>query len=355
MSGYHYRVHHDQQIAELNNTSDVEPGHYIENLSRDINMKIYSLTENEIVFDLIGVDVSIANALRRILLAEVPTVAVENVWISANSGIVQDEILAHRVGLVPIDVDPRTLEYVQDEPTDADTLIFYLDVYFPQNSEEMERAKLSNVGGREPPIDISPSGNVLSSHLKWLPQGGQAAKYPDGIKPVDGDIVLAKLRPGQHIEFEAHCCKGVGKDHAKFSPVATAAYRLLPAIDFIQPVTGALAEELVAMCPLKVFDIEDLGGTSSKKSKPNTGGEKRAVVARPRDCTMCRECIRKEGWAERVKLRRKSDHFIFTVESTGCLAPIEIVREAIAILKSKADKFVELADEGAHISTEGLV
>lgn len=67
---------------------------------------------------------------------------------------------------------------------------------------------------------------------------------------------------------------------------------------------------------MQVFDIEDIMGVST------------AVVARPRDCTMCRECIRKEGWEEgRVELRRKADHFIFTVESVGCLKPVDIVRE----------------------------
>lgn len=56
-------------------------------------------------------------------------------------------------------------------------------------------------------------------------------QYPlfvEGIHPVHDDIVLAKLRPGQRIEFEAHCRRGVGKDHTKYSPVATASYRLLP-------------------------------------------------------------------------------------------------------------------------------
>ncbi len=48
------------------------------------------------------------------------------------------------------------------------------------------------------------------------------------MTPVHDDIVVAKLKPGQRIEFEAHCRKGVGKDHTKFSPVATASYRLLP-------------------------------------------------------------------------------------------------------------------------------
>jgi hypothetical protein len=46
------------------------------------------------------------------------------------------------------------------------------------------------------------------------------------------------------MEFEAHCRKGFGKDHTKFSPVATASYRLLPDIKFLTPVTGSLAVEL---------------------------------------------------------------------------------------------------------------
>jgi DNA-directed RNA polymerase I and III subunit RPAC1 len=50
----------------------------------------------------------------------------------------------------------------------------------------------------------------------------------EGIRPVHDDIVLAKLRSVQRIEFEAHFRRGVGKDHTKYSPVATASYRFLP-------------------------------------------------------------------------------------------------------------------------------
>lgn len=65
---------------------------------------------------------------------------------------------------------------------------------------------------------------------------------------------------------QMHCRKGAGKDHAKFSPVATASYRLLPVITLKDDVMGQDAEELVAKCPLDVFDIEDLGG-GSKRAK----------------------------------------------------------------------------------------
>ena len=71
------------------------------------------------------------------------------------------------------------------------------------------------------------------------------------------------------------------------------------------------------MCPMQVFDIEDVCGVPT------------AVVSRPRDCSMCRECIRHEGWDDRVELLRVADHFIFTVESTGCLRPEDIVRQVL--------------------------
>ncbi len=51
-----------------------------------------SLTENEIEFDMVGIDASIANAFRRILLAEVPTMAIEKIHIYNNTTIIQDEV-----------------------------------------------------------------------------------------------------------------------------------------------------------------------------------------------------------------------------------------------------------------------
>lgn len=57
-----------------------------------------------------------------------------------------------------------------------------------------------------------------------------------------------------------HCRKGVGKDHAKFSPVATASYRLLPVVSLKEEIVGEEAVELESLCPVNVFDVEDLPG-----------------------------------------------------------------------------------------------
>ncbi|MCD7459865.1 DNA-directed RNA polymerase protein, partial [Datura stramonium] len=89
------------------------------------------------------------------------------------------------------------------------------------------------------------------------------------------------------------------------------------------------AEALVKKCPVKVFDIEDIGK-----------GKKRATVARPRVCTLCRECIREEGWDKNVAVRRVNNHFIFTIESTGALPPEVLFTEAVKILEEKCERVI---------------
>jgi len=72
----------------------------------NLRVEIQQLNQFEMEFDLVGVDASIANAFRRILLAEVPTMAIETVYMYNNTSVIQDEVLSHRLGLIPINADP---------------------------------------------------------------------------------------------------------------------------------------------------------------------------------------------------------------------------------------------------------
>eukprot|EP00033_Pygsuia_biforma_P001485 GCRY01001675.1.p1 GENE.GCRY01001675.1~~GCRY01001675.1.p1 ORF type:complete len:374 (+),score=100.81 GCRY01001675.1:31-1122(+) len=333
--------------TEVSNTTTYEnrssfasqrgPSDFLEEFKSKLSIQIQHMDENEMIFDLVGVDPPFANALRRILLSEVPTMAIERIFIRNNTSVIQDEVLSHRLGLIPILADPEVFEYMNEgeTPSTHNTIVFKLNVTCTRNP---------GVSDDAPSNEKYTHGTVYSGDLKWIPQGegedSQASLFAEPIKPVHDDIVIAKMRPGQCIDLEAFCCKGTGKVHAKWSPVCTASYRLLPVIKFNSAVTGENAKDLVKTCPLNVFDIEDIGGVAT------------AVAARPRDCSVCRECIREEKFENSIRLLRKKDHFIFSVESTGVLPPQTLVRHAVAVLKSKCSHVIDLlaqssAEDGA--------
>ncbi len=218
------------------------------------------------------------------------------------------------LGLIPIRADPREFDWPSEAAgaTDLNTLVFGLDV------TGVEAPPSKRDGGAGDRLT-----HVYSRDITWGPQGGQEERFADRpVEPVEGDIVLAKLLPGQTICLEAHAVKGTGADHAKFSPVATASYRLAPEVELPgEGFVGDDARSLVATCPMGVFDIEDVGSSTGP----------RAVVAQPRACTMCRECLRPAGWAQRVRLRKVNDHFLFRVESTGALPAATLVEMALEV------------------------
>ena len=286
--------------AGISNTFDL--GEFRNNL----NIKINNCSDDLLRLDISGIDPSIANAIRRVMISEVPTVAIDKVHLWQNTGVIQDEILCHRLGLIPVWVpDIDSIESAKEEGDDFDisgAIKFKLHVKCP-----MDFPKGQNL-------------HVYSKDLKFEAQTKTQKAWPSPPKPVHPDILIAKLRPGQEIECELFCLKGTGKIHAKWSPVCTASYRLMPDITILQEQRGEAARKLVELCPKNVFDIED----------------DRVIVKRPRDCSACRRCIEEipQGIVEIAKVK---DQFIFSIESTGCMPAAEIFARAMGILVSKCE------------------
>ena len=74
------------------------------------------------------------------MIAEIPTVAIEKVFVYDNTSILHDEFLAHRLGLIPIKADPRLLDWPgkefgnpDKEPEESTTLVFRLKVKCSKN------------------------------------------------------------------------------------------------------------------------------------------------------------------------------------------------------------------------------
>jgi DNA-directed RNA polymerases I and III subunit RPAC1 len=101
-----------------------------------------------------------------------------------------------------------------DQAMDRNTVVFQVDLTCERNPNAPK--------GSTNDHELYINHELLSSHLVWVPAGEQeevfAGKPPAPINP---NIVLAKLRPGQRVSMELHAVKGVGKDHAKFCPVGT--------------------------------------------------------------------------------------------------------------------------------------
>jgi DNA-directed RNA polymerase I and III subunit RPAC1 len=108
--------------------------------------------------------------------------------------------------LVPLNVDPSYFEFKsasQDQATDP------------------KAAAARGTKKAEPePEEIYNHSLVTSGDLIWEPQGEQSEVFASNPpRPTNENIVLAKLRPGQAVSMELHAIKGVGKEHAKWSPV----------------------------------------------------------------------------------------------------------------------------------------
>ncbi|VDK56094.1 unnamed protein product, partial [Cylicostephanus goldi] len=174
------------------------------------------------------------------------------------------------------------------------------------------------------PQQLYHQSSVYSRSFKWIPCGDQEEQFKgDPPRIVFDDILVAKLRPGQQIEANCHAVKGIGRDHAKFSPVATASYRLLPTIRLLGEIRGEAAERLKESFSEGVIELVE------------RDGEKVAVVADARRDTCSRNVFRHDDLAPLVQLGRKKTHFIFSVESTGALRSAELVVEACKVMEEK--------------------
>ena len=244
-----------KEFEVLNTSSSAESGSQSKNrfdlkeAEKKLRIELKSLDDVDLEFDMIGFDTSIPNALRRIMLSEVPSMAIEKVHLYQNTSILQDEVLSHRLGLLPLSADPRLFSWKAADAPDAgseeDTLQFSLSVRCGTNRETGE-------------VEDS---NVYTRHVEWEPQGRQGEWLTkERVGPTHPDILVNKLRPGHEMDMKLFAVKGIGRDHAKFSPVATAFYRLMPGVKLVRSVEGEAALRLQKCFSPGVIEVDTKTG-----------------------------------------------------------------------------------------------
>ena len=171
------------------------------------------LNPNYIQFNITDVDVSLVNALRRIILSEYPTVAFNtddylnsDLKVKENTSFLHNEMLLHRIGLVPIHADPTDW--------DSKKLQFSLEA-------ENKTKKSLLVTTKDFVIIDTETSEKLDTNIFFPPN------------PITNDnIIIAILKPnpgeeGQKISISGIATVGVGQMHSRFCPVSKAVYEFV--------------------------------------------------------------------------------------------------------------------------------
>jgi len=264
-----------------------------------VEVEVVDKTDNTIRLIIRGVDVSFMNALRRLILTEIPSMAVDDVVILENSSVLHDEILVHRLGLTPLTTDLDSYNLPEECPCQSEFGCNLCRVALTLNVEAVEGTRTVY------------SGDLVSEN-------------PD-IRPVSDRISIVKLAQDQKLKLEAYARLGKGKVHAKWQPVSMCVYKFFPQIKIDGKLCDA-CEECVKVCPKDVF------------VKVGNKIEVRNVI----DCTLCEDCVDacpKDPSA--VELTWDKNAFIFDIESTGALPVERLVSESLNVLDKKLKVFLK--------------
>lgn len=253
-----------------------------------MKIEILSKTDSEIKFLVEGIKPSFASALRRTMTSEVPTMAIEWVDFKINDSVLNDEVIANRLGLVPLTFDQKAYNLPSE-------------------------CKCKGKGCSNCQVKL-----VLKKKGTGMVYSGDLKSNAKDVKPVFDKIPIVELFENQSLQFEAIAQLGLGKDHAKWKG-AIVGYKNKPIIKISKDVK--FDKEFFEHCPVKILKNE---GT-------------KIVIKDPFKCILCMQCV--ENSEGDIKVETDENSFIFNVEVVSGLKPEEIVLTAVDVLESKLNEF----------------
>jgi DNA-directed RNA polymerase subunit D len=263
-----------------------------------VKVKIEVLEKDETNLRLVirDADVPLMNALRRIALAQVPSMAIDEVVMIENSSILQDEIIAHRLGLTPLKTDLDSYTLPEDCECQSEFGCNLCRVTLTMDADSTEGTR-----------------TVYSGEL--------VSENPE-IVPVSDRVPIIKLAKGQKLKLEAYAKLGKGQNHAKWQPVSVCAYKYYPKLAFTKECTNC--GKCVDICPKRVLAMKD------------NKVEVKDLLA----CNLCMDCV---GVCPQkpsaITVEWEKNAFIMNIESNGGLPPERILLEATKILDNQLKEF----------------
>jgi DNA-directed RNA polymerase subunit D len=234
------------------------------------------------------------------IMSEVPTMAIDEVIIIENTTPLYDEIIAHRLGLIPLKTD----------------------------LESYVRPELCSCGGQgctscEVSITLEKNG---TQDIELVVSGDLLSQDPEVI-PVFPNIPILKMSKDQRIFLEAIARLGRGLDHAKWQPVSTIAYKYYPCVEFNLD-NCTYCGDCIEVCPRDIIKIEN----------------DEIMAINEINCSLCNQCV-DICELDAVNVSTSGTEFIFTIEITGALTVENVLFESLKLLKGKGEEFKTLVNE----------
>lgn len=257
---------------------------------------------------IVGFPVAFVNAIRRLVLSDVPTMAVDYAYIHDNTTSVYDEMLAHRLGLVVLDSRAAVKKYKPpEECRDADSS---RDDCFVEIGIDVEVDPGERTGRY-----------ILASDLY--------ISDPE-VKPVYPETPIAYIAPGQRIRLQAFARLGRGREHSKWSPASISVLRYTPRVKYDASKASNECLKCLEAYPSLVKTLSGGGsGVITLDGVRKTSGLRYCAE------TACRGAIIVEYDPSTLDLE---------VESTGALRPEEIILLATSELEKKVKRLREAVE-----------
>ena len=269
-----------------------------------MDIQILEMAERKCKFILKDSTPAMANALRRTMLSDIPKMAIDKVEFHLGPIDVDgkefesvtplfDEIIAHRLGMVPIPTDLSLFNYQKD-----------------------------CVCGGE--------GCPSCSIMYLLKKSGPCTVYSGDMEPLgspdlkvkDENIPIVELADRQSVLIYAHAVMGTASTHVKWQVANGVGYKYLPKVTIQNDISDEDSiKAVIKGCPKKVF--EEDGG--------------KLVVAREIDCIFCDAC--KANGREVITVEADDRNFVFKFETDGSLTAQQVLDKAVEILSENAKAF----------------